>query len=268
MSGRIRTVKPEWLEDEHMAAASDEARLLSVGLILLADDHGNGRAHEMFVGSRVWPYGDPHETLAKVSRAIRELSEMGFIKLYNVNNQAYFHIHNWKRHQRVDKPGRPRVPGPGEATSEPPPPGSGAGSGGSREDVASVSRLTSTPTPTPTAIRGRARGVDPERLNESYVSGLRERFGDGPAYPRASLWDPMWERLAKTLPDDQTASRLLAAFWSDVDCEKLGYKPGLLESEAPRLLAQGPKRPKGESDDDAEERALEIRDRMAREGVS
>lgn len=35
---RIRTLKPEWLTDEKMEALEDSARLLSAGLILLADD--------------------------------------------------------------------------------------------------------------------------------------------------------------------------------------------------------------------------------------
>lgn len=125
---RIRTIKPEWLEDEELAAASDEARVLSVALILMSDDHGRGRASIATIAAETWRYalerndgGDAPEVLAKASRALRELVEMGFVMLYSVRGQRYFEIHNWKKHQKVDKPSAPRVPAPEEQeTSEKP----------------------------------------------------------------------------------------------------------------------------------------------------
>jgi hypothetical protein len=119
MSGRIRSIKPEWAEDEKLAAASDEARVLSICLILIADDHGNGRAHPAFLASHAWAYGDPRETLAKTSRALAELSRIGFVTLYVVAGQGYFSIRNWARHQKVDHPGKPRVPTPDSAEAAP-----------------------------------------------------------------------------------------------------------------------------------------------------
>lgn len=107
---RIRTVKPEWLEDEKIALASTEARLLSIALLLLADDYGNGRAHLAILGPRVFPGAqNPRETLAK---ALDELARLSFVVLYEVEGQSYFHIRNWDRHQRVDKPGKPQCPAP------------------------------------------------------------------------------------------------------------------------------------------------------------
>jgi hypothetical protein len=117
VSGRIRTVKPEWLEDELLAAASDEARTLSIGLLLIADDYGNGRASIATIAAKVWPYqlerddgAHAPETLAKASRAFRELLAMRFIGTWTESGQTYFAIRNWKRHQKVDKPGKPLVP--------------------------------------------------------------------------------------------------------------------------------------------------------------
>ena len=122
--GRIRTVKPEWLEDELLAGASDEARVLSIALILMADDHGRGRASIAVIASGAWRYemerdegARATETLAKASRALRELVEIGFARLYEVSRQRYYELPNWTRHQRVDKPGQPRVPLPVEAES-------------------------------------------------------------------------------------------------------------------------------------------------------
>lgn len=118
MSGRIRTIKPEWLEDERLALASANARVMSIGLILLADDFGNGRAHPALLRSRVLPLASREELF----RALAEL-EGWFVSIYEQGGQQYFSIRNWGKHQRVDKPGKPRVPPPGgppEPRREPP----------------------------------------------------------------------------------------------------------------------------------------------------
>ncbi len=141
---RIRTVKPEWLEDERLAACSDTARMVSVALIALSDDYGNGRAHPLYLASRIWPYasGEPRETLMRLSRALTELDGIGFLTLYTVKNQQYFSIKNWSKHQKVQHPGRPAVPGPAHADSVEGPPtagSNGACSGGPHEDRERVS---------------------------------------------------------------------------------------------------------------------------------
>lgn len=113
MAGRIRSVKPEWLEDERVASLSSDARVLSIALLLLADDHGRGRGHPNYIAAHV--FANSQESLATASRAIRELVASGFVDLYTVRGQSYFAIRNWTKHQRVDKPGAPRVPPPEEA---------------------------------------------------------------------------------------------------------------------------------------------------------
>lgn len=133
MSGRIRSIKPEWLEDERLAAAGDDVRVLSIGLILLADDHGNGRAHPLYLASHVWPYGEAHESLTKITRGLAVLAAMGFVTVYESGGQRYFHIRNWQKHQKVQHPSGPRVPRPEEGVPVefPPPNGSGGGSSAS-----------------------------------------------------------------------------------------------------------------------------------------
>lgn len=105
---RIRSIKPEWLDDEHMAMASPEARVLSIALIVLADDYGNGRAGAPLLLGRVFP-SKPIETL---TRALDELVSFRYVRLYDLDGQRYFSIRKWSEHQRVDKPGAPKVPGP------------------------------------------------------------------------------------------------------------------------------------------------------------
>lgn len=134
MAGRIRTLKPEWLDDELLAASDDAARVLSAGLILLADDHGNGRAAIAHLAAEVWRYeflddNRVSETLAKARAALSRLVEVRFVELYEVNGQRYFHIRTWAKNQRVDHPGKERVPSP---TCD--------GARTIRENLASVSR--------------------------------------------------------------------------------------------------------------------------------
>lgn len=128
MSGRIRTIKPEWLEDEHLAEAGTLARLLSVALIVLADDHGRGRANEVVIAAKVFTY-EP-DPIGCVREAFARLSRIDFIQLYTVRGQRYYWIRNWSKHQRVDRPSKPRFPSPEEDDSgtdggPPMPPGGG-----------------------------------------------------------------------------------------------------------------------------------------------
>lgn len=106
---RIRTIKPEWLEDERMAEASSDARVLSIALILLADDAGRGRLNRA-TAARCFP-SDP----ATFDRAFAELSGW-FVERYEVRGQGYYAIVNWSKHQRIDKPSKPRTPEPEEIT--------------------------------------------------------------------------------------------------------------------------------------------------------
>ncbi len=108
MSGRIRSIKPEWLEDEALLCCSSDARVLSVALVLLADDYGNGRGADFFLAAQVFP----GKELRLTRDALAELQSMRFVLMYQADGQTYFSIRNWAKHQKVDKPGRPRVPGP------------------------------------------------------------------------------------------------------------------------------------------------------------
>jgi hypothetical protein len=154
MGGRIRTLKPEWLEDELLAAASDEARVLSVALILMADDYGRGRANIATIAAEAWRFAMAREdgahaaeVLARASRAFRELLAMRFVVAYEVDRQRYFAIRNWDKHQKVDRPSKARIPAPPDEetlidsdTRE----DSSRGSRDTREGIARHSRLTCT----------------------------------------------------------------------------------------------------------------------------
>jgi hypothetical protein len=105
---RIRSIKPEWLDDERMVLASADARVLSVALLLLADDSGRGVANLALLGGRVYP-GNPQA----VGPAIEELRPW-FIRLYRARGQTFYEIRNWKKHQKIDRPSPAKTPDPAE----------------------------------------------------------------------------------------------------------------------------------------------------------
>jgi hypothetical protein len=121
---RIRTLKPEILEDEMTAGLSDAAFRLFVAMIVLADDHGNIRAETRWLEGQVWWSRRFAEVRGEIPRvaamgaraqeALTELSAASLIELYEVRSQLYAHIRSWEKHQRIDNAGKPRVPLPSE----------------------------------------------------------------------------------------------------------------------------------------------------------
>lgn len=117
MAGRIRSIKPEILEDEKTAALSHLAWRLFVSLWLIADDYGNLRGDPVYVlGQTLWATSETRDTIAG---ALNELASVGLLVRYVVRGQSYCHISGWSKHQKVDKPGKPRMPGPIEGNPQP-----------------------------------------------------------------------------------------------------------------------------------------------------
>lgn len=114
MSGRIRSIKPELLEDAVTARLSDTAFRLFVAAILMADDYGRLRAEPgIFVGQVYWA---DLKSAPDVEPFLQELIPL--VRYYEVNGQRYGEIRNWAKHQKVDKPGKPRIPAPLENPPE------------------------------------------------------------------------------------------------------------------------------------------------------
>lgn len=125
MGGRIRTVKPELLEDGVTAGLSHEGFRLYVGIILLADDWGNARAdaawlHGQVFHARPLPRGaeDLETHLEELARP-KSTGRPGLIVRYSVRGQRYCTVSGWFSHQKVSHPGSPRTPTPLDADERP-----------------------------------------------------------------------------------------------------------------------------------------------------
>ena len=109
---RIRTLKPEILDDEKVAPLSDTAFRLFTSLVILADDHGNARADVRWIQGQIWwAHGDPPNVLF----ALVELYRASLIEVYAVRGGTYVHLRGWEKHQRIDNAGKNRVPLPNDA---------------------------------------------------------------------------------------------------------------------------------------------------------
>jgi len=105
---RIRTIKPEFWQDEKLAALDPITRLVFLGLISMADDAGRLVDNVKSIDGFVFPETDDSsreslEILARLSRIIRYTSASG---------QRLLQVANWDRHQKVDHPNKYVLPAP------------------------------------------------------------------------------------------------------------------------------------------------------------
>jgi len=118
---RIRSIKPEFWRSSDISKLSIEDRLLFVGLWSYVDDNGVGLDKLSAITADLFADDlerDAPETFARVSRGLQNLSATARIIRYEVDGTNYLSITNWGRHQRIDKPGKPRFPRPDAENAE------------------------------------------------------------------------------------------------------------------------------------------------------
>lgn len=116
MARRIRSLKPEILDDEKTAGMSDTAFRAWVASIVTADDYGTFRADPRLLEKNVWWMAVPERS---VPLALGELQVSGMVKFYRVRGQTYGRHVNWSKHQRIDNASKTQsLPGPEQADEE------------------------------------------------------------------------------------------------------------------------------------------------------
>jgi hypothetical protein len=101
---RARNIKPGFFKNEDLAECSAEARLLFIGLWLLADREGRLEDRPKRIRAELFPYND-----YEVDKLLNELHDRKFIVRYTAEDQACIEIFNFVKHQN---------PHPKEAKSE------------------------------------------------------------------------------------------------------------------------------------------------------
>ena len=105
---RIRTLKPEFFEDERVYSISRDARLVSIGLITLADDRGRLRYKPMAIVGDLFP--EEAVTIKQFRGWMTEICEIGLAKLYETGVHAYLWLPQFLRHQVINRPTESELP--------------------------------------------------------------------------------------------------------------------------------------------------------------
>jgi hypothetical protein len=134
---RIRTIKPEFFQSRTVAGLSIEARLLFVGLWLIADDAGRGERDPRSLRAELFRFDD-FVSDDDVDRWFKELVGAGVVEAYEGRRltgpstervpeptgrrYALFHVRSFEEHQSIKTPSLPRFePPPADPSSDPDP---------------------------------------------------------------------------------------------------------------------------------------------------
>jgi hypothetical protein len=99
---RIRTIKPEFWTSEQIVDCSPTARLLFVGMWTFCDDNGIHPDSVKRLKMEVFPSDGMSDT--KIQGMISELLKVGLIEHYTVENQGFWRVTGWAKHQKIEKP--------------------------------------------------------------------------------------------------------------------------------------------------------------------
>ena len=98
---RIRTIKPEFWEDEKLAKLPVYARLLFIGTWNFADDNGVLLANPGLMKSHIFPYEDIG--ISTISEWIDILVENGMLIRTTYNGKDYLVIRKFLIHQKINR---------------------------------------------------------------------------------------------------------------------------------------------------------------------
>ena len=110
---RIRTVKPEFWEDELIATLTRDARLLFIACFNIADDEGLLRWTAAFIKAQAFIYDDDLDVDA-VETLMQEITDSGLVFPYvgGTARQKLGWIVNFHKHQKVNRPQPSKLPAP------------------------------------------------------------------------------------------------------------------------------------------------------------
>ena len=104
---RIRTIKPEFWQDEDLASCSSHARLTAIGLLNMADDEGFFKAHPALIKAQIFPFD---EDSVNIHGVLNELSNIGYISLFEGSDgKKYGLILGFTKHQSISRPSESKI---------------------------------------------------------------------------------------------------------------------------------------------------------------
>jgi len=110
---RIRTIKPELWTDAKTGTLSPKALLLFLGMLNFSDDYGVIEHCCHYLKACIFPHNTepPGDLIAPL--LLDELLPRGLVVVFSDQDtkKQYLFIRNFAKHQRVDRPGKPLIPG-------------------------------------------------------------------------------------------------------------------------------------------------------------
>lgn len=103
---RIRTIKPEFWQNESLAKVSLHAKLLAIALLNHADDEGFFLANAALVRAACFPFDDDSKN---VLGSLQELSRIGYIEVRECGDKTVGVVCKFAAHQRIDKPQKSKL---------------------------------------------------------------------------------------------------------------------------------------------------------------
>lgn len=110
---RIRTVKPEFWEDELLGVMPRDARLLFIATFNMADDEGILRWTPAYIKAQAFMYDDDL-TIGDVGKLMQCLTDTGLIFPYigGAARQQMAVVVNFRKHQKINRPQKGKLPPP------------------------------------------------------------------------------------------------------------------------------------------------------------
>lgn len=104
---RIRTIKPEFWQDEELSALPADTHILAAALLNYADDEGYFNANPRLIKAATTPLREDSVT---TQDSLTSLSQMGFIELGTApDGKRYGLIVKFTKHQYINKPTNSKI---------------------------------------------------------------------------------------------------------------------------------------------------------------
>lgn len=104
---RIRTIKPEFWQNEELSEVCETARLVAIGILNLSDDEGWFKAHARLIESALFPLTEPS---VNIHECLNQLINIGYISLHiGSDGKQYGNVVNFTKHQKVNRPSKSKI---------------------------------------------------------------------------------------------------------------------------------------------------------------
>lgn len=104
---RIRTVKPEFWNDEKIGQENESIMLTYIGTWNFADDYGVVKANPGWLKNQIFPY----KTTLRIetfSTWLNRLEALDVLIPFTHRGESFYYIRTFRKHQKVDKPSKQR----------------------------------------------------------------------------------------------------------------------------------------------------------------